>query len=85
MGEGEDDIGGGGVIRRLEISFSANLVGRLFSECILSGSSRYFIKEGKAATAADNLGLMGISAFSPDSVVGREGDKIIVEGGLNLY
>ena len=69
----------------MEISFGVSLVGRLFLECILPGISRYLFEEGESATAADNLGLRGISAFPPDSVVGREGDDIIVEGGLRLY
>ena len=31
VGEGEEDLGRG-ILRRLEISFSANLVGRIFPE-----------------------------------------------------
>ena len=65
VGEGEEDIGGVGVLRRLEISFSASLVGRLFPERISSVSSIYLLEEGETATAADNLGLRGIGAFPP--------------------
>ena len=62
VGGGEEYLGEV-ILRRLEISFSASLVGRLFIECILSGSSKYLLKEREATTAADNLGIRGVSAF----------------------
>ena len=66
------------ILRRLEISFSASLVGRLFPECISPGGIKYLLEEGEVATAVDNLALRGISAFSPNSVVVRDRDKIIL-------
>ena len=62
--EGEEDLGGG-LLRSLEISFSASLVGRLFTYCISLGSSRYLLKKGEAAMAVNNQGIRGISAPPP--------------------
>ena len=83
MGEGEEYLGGV-ILRRLEISFSTSLVGRLFTECTLSGSNKYLLEYGEAETAADNIGIKRISVLPPDSLFGREGYYIIVEGGLTL-